>query len=296
MDRKEKPLMEINLPFRLLSSGKIRRIFDLGKILPGKLLIVTLDVISAFDVVMNNGVLRKGKVLNEISAFHFKQTAGICPNHLITADFDSFPPALQKKLADYRELLIGRVMLVKKAKVIPVECIVRGRLLGSAWKAYQKDGAICGIELPAGMNKGDRLPAPIFTPSTKAEYGKHDENISFEEMAKIVGFKTAQLLRAYSLSLFCELANQAQLKGVELTDTKFEFGYLNGKIIQIDESGTPDSSRFDPDLSKQIIRDYLESISYDKKTPIYLPQKIIDKTSKNYLKIHEIITGQKVGV
>ena len=295
MNKKE-PLMKIDLPFKRLSSGKVREIFDLERILPGRLLIVTTDRVSAFDVVMKNGVPNKGIVLNGISAFQFKRTGGICPNHLITADFDSFPPVLREALADYKEVLSGRVMLVEKAKVIPVECIVRAYLLGSAWKAYQKDGAICGIELPAGMNKGDRLPAPIFTPSTKAEYGKHDENISFEEMAKIVGFKTAQLLRAYSLSLFCELANQAQLKGVELTDTKFEFGYLNGKIIQIDESGTPDSSRFDPDLSKQIVRDYLESISYDKKTPIYLPQKIIDKTSKNYLKIHEIITGQKVGV
>ena len=295
MNKKE-PLMKIDLPFKRLSSGKVREIFDLERILPGRLLIVTTDRVSAFDVVMKNGVPNKGIVLNGISAFQFKRTGGICPNHLITADFDSFPPVLREALADYKEILSGRVMLVKKAKVVPVECIVRNKILGSAAKDLEENGTVFGKKVPSGMKRGDSFPAPVFTPSTKAEYGKHDENISFEEMAKIVGFKTAQLLRAYSLSLFCELANQAQLKGVELTDTKFEFGYLNGKIIQIDESGTPDSSRFDPDLSKQIIRDYLESISYDKKTPIYLPQKIIGETSKNYLKIHEIITGQKVGV
>ena len=177
---------------------------------------------------------------------------------------------------------------------IPIECVVRGALKGSGWSSYQETGEVCGIKLPAGLKEGDRLPAPIFTPSTKAAYGEHDENITFEQMIKEVGSKTAHTLRVYSLSLYCYMVNQAVIRGIYIPDTKFEFGYCKGQIIQIDESGTPDSSRYVPDYSKQPLRDYLTSIGFDKKTPIELPEDVVKKTSQDYIKGCEIITGNKL--
>ena len=292
-------LMKIDLPFPRIGKGKtkVREMFDTSEIAKDTLLMVATDRVSVYDVVLLNGIPGKGEVLTSISAHWLWATRYICPNHLITNNLDVlFDTGFEEKLQPYEEELKGRVMLITKVKPILAECIVRDRPLGSGWKSYQKTGKICGIELPPGLNKGDKFPAPIFTPSTKAEYGKHDENITFEEMFKIVGAKTAQILRAYSLSLYSFIANAAFLKGIEIPDTKFEFGrrLSDGQIMQTDESGTPDSSRYEPDYSKQPLRDYLDSVGWDKETPIELPEEIIEKTSNDYIKGCEIITGYTV--
>lgn len=281
---------EIGIPRR----GKVRDIYDLGD----KLLLIATDRISAFDVVLPDGIPGKGKVLTGISLFWFKEMEGIVKNHIITADVDQYPGEIKK----YRDMLEGRSMLVKKAKPFPVECIVRGYLSGSGWKEYREKGEVCGIKLPEGLLESSRLERPIFTPSTKAEEG-HDINISFEDMTGIVGKEMAEKLRDLSLSIYLRARDIAERKGIIIADTKFEFGLLNGEIILIDELLTPDSSRFwsmrdyrvgqgQDSYDKQIVRDYLLTLNWDKRPPgPHLPEDIIRKTSERYREIMEILTG-----
>lgn len=295
---KEKTVLETNLPgLRLLARGKVRDIYDLGD----HLLIVATDRISAFDVVLPDGIPDKGKVLTALSAFWFKFTQPFTPSHFLTiddAEIFNKRPALRK----YQETLSGQSMLVKKAKVFPVECVVRGYLAGSGWKEYREINSICGIKLPAGLQESERLPEPIFTPSTKAVSG-HDENITFTEMQKIAGASVAQILKERSLAIYEAAHRYALTKGVIISDTKFEWGEVNGAIILVDEVLTPDSSRFwpkdnytpglpQPSFDKQFVRDYLESVNWDKKPPApKLPEEIIRKTSEKYLEAYRRITG-----
>ncbi|KKR21323.1 MAG: Phosphoribosylaminoimidazole-succinocarboxamide synthase [Parcubacteria group bacterium GW2011_GWE2_39_37] len=273
---------------KLVGRGKVRDIYDLGD----KLLIVTTDRISAFDVIMNEGIPDKGYVLTQISNFWFRAMQGIIPNHLITTETRHLPRSCVK----YSDVLEGRFMLVRKARPLPAECIVRGYLSGSGWKDYKATGAICGIGLPAGLVESDLLPEPIFTPSTKAELGKHDENISFEKMARLCGKRTAELVRDVTLAIYARARNIAITKGIIIADTKFEFGRLpNGQIILIDECMTPDSSRFwpknlykpggpQPSFDKQFLRDYLETLDWGKTAPAPpLPEEIIRKTADKYM-------------
>ena len=292
--KNNKGLMKIDLPLpKLKGETKVREVYDTSDFENNTLLIVTTDRISAYDVVMKSPIDKKGEYLNRISSYWFKKTKAICPNHFISDQFDSLPSELKDSLASSREKLEGRIMYVKKAsESFPAEFIVRGFLLGSAWVTYQETGEICGIKLPKNLKKGDKLPAPIFTPSTKEEYGRHDENITFVELMKLINPRNAKILRAYSLSVYCFIANEAFLKGIEITDTKFEFGILaSGGIAQIDEIGTPDSSRYVPDYSKQPFRDWLTSINYDKRTPLEIPEDVASQVSDNYSKACEIITG-----
>jgi phosphoribosylaminoimidazole-succinocarboxamide synthase len=277
----------------LVSRGKVRDIYDLGE----TLLIVTTDRLSAFDVVMANGIPWKGKVLNRISEFWFG-FLGV-KNHLITCDVDAMPPEARRHAAVLRD----RAMLVKKAKPFPVECVARGYLIGSGWKDYQASGAVCGIRLPAGLKQASRLPEPIFTPATKATSG-HDENIGFDEVVKAVGKPTAEKLRELTLGIYSKGVAHAESKGVILADTKFEFGLVDGEITLIDEVLTPDSSRYwpksgyregisPPSYDKQFVRDYLESIRFDKKPPgPTLPDDVVRKTSEKYLEAYRILTGR----
>ena len=271
------------------SRGKVRDIFDLG----AELLIVTTDRISAYDVVLPQGIPQKGAVLNQISRFWFEKTSGLVSNHMISTDVEDFPEQFKKRSDELRE----RTMLVKKAKPLAIECIVRGYITGSGWKEYKSNGSVCGIGLPAGLVESEKLPEPIFTPSTKAEQGEHDENISFERAAEIVGQEVAEKVSALSIELYTSAAEFALEKGIIIADTKFEFGVDpdTGEIILIDEALTPDSSRFWPlddyqagrsqkSFDKQFVRDYLTSIGWDKKPPApELPQDIIEKTSEKYL-------------
>ncbi|MBP1752252.1 MAG: phosphoribosylaminoimidazole-succinocarboxamide synthase [Geobacteraceae bacterium] len=266
--------------------GKVRDIYDLGD----SLLIVTTDRISAFDVIMNEGIPGKGQVLTQISAFWFRLMEGIIPNHVISTEVADYPP----ECAKYSEILRGRSMLVKKAKPLPVECIVRGYLAGSGWKEYQQTGSVCGITLPAGLRESDRLPEPIFTPSTKAEIGSHDENISFDKMVELCGLNLADKAMKATLRIYEKARNIADTRGIIIADTKFEFGVYNGELIIIDECLTPDSSRFwpkasyrpggpQPSFDKQFLRDYLETLDWDKKAPAPpLPEDIIARTAEKY--------------
>lgn len=274
--------------------GKVRDIYDLGE----HILLVVTDRVSAFDVIMPNGIPGKGRMLTAISLFWFKQMEDIVKNHLVAWEVKDFPPELQK----YSEILEGRSILVRKAEVIPVECIVRGYISGSGWKSYQSDGTVCGISLPEGMKESDRLPETLFTPSTKADEG-HDENISFEEVVKITGVETAERLKALSLAVYERATEKAESKGIIIADTKMEFGISDGEIILIDELLTPDSSRFWPgseyepgrgqnSFDKQIVRDYLLTLDWDKTSPgPALPDEIIEKTARRYKEIVDILTG-----
>jgi phosphoribosylaminoimidazole-succinocarboxamide synthase len=274
--------------------GKVRDIYDLGE----HLLLVVTDRVSAFDVVLPNGIPGKGKVLTQISVFWFRQMEDIIKNHIVAADVKDFPRSLHK----YREMLEGRSLLVKKAKVVPVECIVRGYLSGSGWKSYQNDGTVCNIKLPAGLRESARLPEPLFTPSTKAEEG-HDINISFEEAAKAVGEEIAGRLRDTSLKVYKKASALAEKKGIIIADTKMEFGIYDGGIILIDELLTPDSSRFwsmkdyapgkgQDSFDKQIVRDYLLTLDWDQTPPgPELPPDIVEKTARRYREILEILTS-----
>lgn len=294
----EKVVGEIELPaVPIFKRGKVRNVFDLGD----KLLIVATDRISAFDFVLPSLIPYKGKVLTQLSRFWFDYTALICPNHMISTEISDFP----EELKPYADILEKRSMLVKKTKVIPVECVVRGYLSGSGWKEYQETGKVCGIKLPKGLQESSRLEEPIFTPSTKADVG-HDENITFKEMEKITGEELAQKIRKISLELYQKAALYAISKGIIIADTKFEFGLdENGNLILIDELFTPDSSRFwplatyapgksQPSLDKQYVRDYLISTGWDRKTPPPppLPKEIIEQTSKRYLEIYQLLTGR----
>ncbi len=294
-------VLETNVPgVNPPKRGKVRDIYDLGD----KLLIVVTDRISAFDVIMPNGIPDKGVVLNQISLYWFKQVEGIIPNHILSTDISTLPEAFQKA----KDQLINRSMIVKKAKPLPAECIVRGYLTGSGLKEYQKTGKVCGIDLPKGLVESSRIAEPIFTPSTKAEEG-HDLNISFEEMKKILNDDAlAEKVRKVSLDIYKRGRDVADTKGIIIADTKFEFGLFNGGLILIDEVMTPDSSRFWPkaeykegvsqkSFDKQFLRDYLETLKDWKKTPPgpVLPEEIIQKTREKYVEAFERVTGNKFG-
>ncbi len=282
----------------LVRQGKVRDIFDTGD----ALLMVTTDRLSAFDVVLPDTIPDKGKVLNQISAFWFKQMEDIVKNHVISMDVDDYPEAFKK----YRDNLEKRSMLVKKAEPMAVECIVRGYISGSGWSSYQKEGHVCGIKLPEGLKESDKLETPLYTPSTKAEIGDHDINISFEETINIIGQENAEKLRDLSLEIYNRGAALALEKGIIIADTKFEFGMLDGEIILIDEIMTPDSSRFWPlndyepgrgqnSFDKQTVRDWLTNSGWDKTHPgPKLPAQIIENTSNTYKEIFTRLTGEQI--
>ncbi|MCD6489405.1 MAG: phosphoribosylaminoimidazolesuccinocarboxamide synthase [Thermodesulfobacterium sp.] len=279
----------------LLRKGKVRDIYDLGD----ALLIVTTDRISAFDVVLPTPIPDKGKILTLMALFWFDFLKDVVEDHLITADTEKYPDVLRP----YKDVLYQRSMIVKKVQVFPVECIVRGYITGSAMKEYQKTGKVCGITLPSGLKEADKLPEPIFTPSTKAEQG-HDINITFEGMANLVGKKNAEILKELSLEIYKKASAYAEEKGIIIADTKFEFGIYEGKIILVDEVLTPDSSRFWPkdeyepgkpqkSFDKQFIRDWLKSISWkDNTTPPPIPSEIVEKTRDKYLEALYKLTGK----
>ena len=284
----------INLPgIKKLRSGKVREVFDLGD----TLLFVVTDRISAFDVILPDPIPHKGAVLNQISTFWFRRFDTI-QNHLVTANFEEFP----KELQPFREQLAGRSMIVKKTKPLPVECVVRGYLAGSGWKEYQESGSVCGIELPAGLKLASQLPEPIFTPATKAEQG-HDENIDMKRCAQILGGDIANRVKKLSLEIYSRGREHAAQKGIIVADTKFEFGIVDGELLLIDECLTPDSSRFwpkdeyvvgesPPSFDKQFVRDYLETLDWDKTPPApRLPKDVIEKTSAKYLEAFRRLTG-----
>jgi len=277
------------------SQGKVRDLYDLGD----RLLLVASDRISAFDVVLPDDIAYKGEVLTKLSLFWFELLADVTSNHLISTDVADLP----EQFAPHAEELRGRFMLVKKATVFPVECIVRGYLAGSGWAEYQRSGTVCGIPLPAGLVESDRLPEPIFTPSTKAEIGDHDENISFERMVEIIGEDAANELRDTSLAVYSAARDHAATRGIIIADTKFEFGTIDGKVTLVDEVLTPDSSRFwpaasyapgsgQPSFDKQYVRDWLSASGWDKTPPPpALPADVVARTSETYIKAYELITG-----
>jgi phosphoribosylaminoimidazole-succinocarboxamide synthase len=278
------------------SRGKVRDLYDLGD----RLLLVASDRLSAFDVVLGDPIPFKGEVLTKLSLFWFELLSGVTGNHLISADVADLPEQF-KPHADY---LAGRFMLVKKATVFPIECIVRGYLAGSGLKEYQRAGTVCGIRLPAGLVESSRLDGPLFTPSTKAEIGDHDENISFERMADLVGEGPATELRDMSLAIYSAARDHAASRGIIIADTKFEFGLIGDKVTLVDEVLTPDSSRFwpassyspgksQPSFDKQFVRDWLEKSGWDKKAPApKLPPGVIQATSEKYIQAYELITGR----
>ena len=278
------------------SRGKVRDIYDAGE----NLLMVATDRISAFDFILPDEIPFKGEVLNRISAFWFDKFADIVPNHLVSIDPADFP----EEFAEYRDYLAGRAMLVKKAQTIPIECIVRGYLTGSGKKTYDENGTVCGIQLPEGLTEASKLPEPLFTPSTKAEIGDHDENISFERCCEIVGEDIATQIRDLSLKIYKAAAGYAATRGIIIADTKFEFGVIDGKVTLIDECLTPDSSRFwpaasyeegeiQPSYDKQFVRNWLKA-NWDMtgETP-HLPAEVIDGTSERYREAFQIITGSQ---
>jgi phosphoribosylaminoimidazole-succinocarboxamide synthase len=275
--------------------GKVRDIYDAGD----KLLIVATDRLSAFDVILPTGIPDKGRVLTQLSLFWFKLLCDVIPNHVVSGT--ELPAAFDA----YREDLAGRSMLVRKTQPLPIECVVRGYVSGSGWKDYQSTGKICGIALPAGLRESDRLPEPIFTPATKAATG-HDENISFERAASLIGNERAQRIREISLEIYRRAAAYAEPRGILLADTKFEFGLLKDELIWIDEALTPDSSRFwpaaqykpggsQPSFDKQFVRDYLESIHWPKTPPgPELPPEVVSATRGKYREAYRILTGREL--
>ena len=281
----------------LFVKGKVRNVYDLGD----KLLVVATDRISAFDVVFPDLIPNKGKVLNSISEFWFNYTSDIIGNHMVTTDVSRYPDGLSK----YTEELQGRSMLVRKVEMVEAECIVRGYLEGSGLKEYNAKGSVCGIKLPSGLKQCDRLPEPIFTPSTKASEG-HDENVTFEVLAQKIGHDMAVRLRDASIALYESAARHAESKGIILADTKFEFGMLDGKLVLADEAFTPDSSRFwdrtdyqpgrpQKSFDKQFVREYLESIQWNKQPPApKLPEQVIKNTEAKYIEAYERITGKSI--
>lgn len=282
------------LPLPLFVRGKVRDVYDLGD----QLLMVASDRISAFDFVLPTAIPDKGKILTQLSAYWFRQLSGIVPNHLLVSNADEFPLSLSA----YRASLAGRAMLVRKTEKIAIECVVRGYLAGSGWKEYQTNGRVCGVALPGGLRESDRLPEPLFTPASKEEQGKHDENISFEEMASRIGRPLAESLRDRSLALYREASRVAESRGLILCDTKFEFGLWKGQVTLIDEILTPDSSRFweqsrwepgrpQDSFDKQFVRDFLESIRWNKEPPVpELPPEVVRKTREKYVEAFERIT------
>ena len=292
----EEVLMETNLEgVKLFKRGKVRDIYDLGDML----LFVATDRISAFDYVLPNGIPYKGKVLTGLSAFWFEFTKDISPNHMITADVSQYPEELQK----FADLLRGRSMLVRKAERIDIECVVRGYIAGSAWREYRESGTVCGMRLPEGLRESDKLPEPIFTPATKSETG-HDENIPISKMIDLIGKELTDRIIETSLKLYRKAAEYAEGRGIIIADTKFEFGLIDGELVVIDEMLTPDSSRFwdkadyepgrpQKSFDKQYVRDYLESIGWNKQPPVpSLPDEVVRNTSLKYLEAYRRITGR----
>ena len=279
------------------AQGKVRDLYDLGD----KLLLVATDRISAFDYILPDEIPNKGKVLTQLSCFWFELLSDVVDNHLISADVADLP----EQFKPWSEYLDGRFMLVRKAEMFPVECIVRGYLTGSGLKSYQADGTVCGISLPAGLTEASKLPEALFTPSTKAEIGGHDENISFEQCAKLVGDEAAQDLRDLTLAVYTKAANHAAERGIIIADTKFEFGVIDGKVILADEVLTPDSSRFwgadtykkgevQPSFDKQFVRNWLNA-NWDRTgEPPHLPADVIQATSQKYTQAYELITGRSL--
>ena len=282
----------------LANRGKVRDLYDLGE----QLLIISTDRISAFDVVLPNGIPYKGQILTGLSEFWFDYTRSIVDNHIITTDVSQYPDALQ---AD-TEVLEGRSMLVRKANRIDIECVVRGYIAGSAWSEYKQDGTVCGEKLPAGLVESERLPELIFTPSTKAEQGEHDENISIAEMEAEIGKELSEKIIQTSFALFEAASEHAEKSGIILCDTKFEFGQIDGQLILIDEVFTPDSSRFwpkdeykhgssPPSFDKQYVRDYLSDVGWNKEPPApELPAEVIRQTSEKYLEAYRLIVGREL--
>ena len=292
-------VVETNLPgMKFLGRGKVRDIYEVD----GRLLLVASDRLSAFDVVMPDGIPGKGQVLNRISAFWFRKLGAIVPNHMISIDVGEFPPPARS----HADTLKGRAMLCRKAEPLPVECVVRGYLSGSGWSEYKEHGEVCGISLPKGLVESSRLPEPVFTPATKEEKGRHDENISFERMAEIVGKALATQVRETAVSLYMSAAEYALGRGIIIADTKFEFGMSDGKLLLIDEALTPDSSRFWPaaeyraggpqkSFDKQFVRDYLLTLPWNKTAPgPKLPPDVIEKTSQKYREALRILTGADI--
>ena len=285
-----------NLKF--LKSGKVRDIYDLGE----NYLIVSTDRLSAFDVIMNEGIPYKGIVLNKISEYWFDYTSDIIENHIVSTNVDEYP----SECKPYADQLRDRSMLVKKAELIPIECIVRGYITGSGWKDYQKTGTICGLQLPESLVESEKLPEVLFTPSTKADIGLHDENINEEQAISIIGKDAFNAVKDSTINVYKKAAEFALQKGIIIADTKMEFGYYDGNVILIDELLTPDSSRFWPQneyqkgksqnsFDKQYVRDYLLSINFNKKPPApTLPDEVIQNTSKKYLEALNILTGENI--
>jgi len=294
-------LLRTDFPeLELHASGKVRDVYRLGS---EQLLFVATDRISAFDYVLATGIPHKGRVLTQISLFWFDFLRDVVPNHLVTADVESYPESLRV----HAEQLRGRSMLVMRAEMAPVECVVRGYISGSAWKEYKATGKVCGIELPKGLKESDKLPEPIFTPSTKATTG-HDENIAFEEMVRVVGRERSEKLRDVTLKIYSKAADYARTRGIIIADTKFEFGMTSKGITLADEVLTPDSSRFWPadkyqpgraqdSYDKQYVRDYLEEIRWNKQPPApALPPEVARKTSEKYLEAYHQLTGRELDV
>lgn len=290
-------LTQTNFPdLKLVHRGKVRDLYEIDD----KLLMVATDRISAYDVVMNEPIPDKGRVLTKLSLFWFDYLKGIIPNHLVTAEVEDFPAVC----APYREILRGRSMLVKKAKPLPVECIVRGYISGSFWSAYQQDTTVCGFVLPAGLKESEKFPQPLFTPSTKAALGTHDENISLTEMTRLLGKAATQRIAEVCVQLYEQAADYARGRGIIIADTKFELGWDGEELILIDEVLTPDSSRFwpmdqyqpgqgQPSFDKQFLRDYLSSLTWGKTPPAPpLPAEILEKTGRRYREALEKITGK----
>ncbi|MHB1020987.1 MAG: phosphoribosylaminoimidazolesuccinocarboxamide synthase [Acidobacteriaceae bacterium] len=290
-------LVQTSFPeLSLYARGKVRDLYEVDN----DLLFVATDRISAFDHVLATGIPDKGKILTQLSLFWFEYLKDVVPNHLLTAKVEEYPAVLQPHADELR----GRSMLVKRAKMFPVECVVRGYLSGSGWKEYQQTGAVCGIALPKGLRESDRLPEPIFTPASKSQDGEHDENISFEVMAERIGAESAGQLRALTLEIYRQATTHAESKGLILADTKFEFGLIDGKIVLADEVLTPDSSRYwpkaeyrpggpQPSFDKQFVRDYLESIHWNKKAPAPgLPDNVVERTREKYLEAFRLLTGR----
>ena len=291
-------LLESQLPgVSRFASGKVRDVYDLGD----RLLIVATDRISAFDCILPNGIPGKGRVLTQMSIFWFEMMQDLVTTHFITANVDEYP----QELRQFRDQLTGRSMLVRRANMFPIECVARGYLSGSGWKEYRKQGTVCGIPLPAGLRDSDRLPEPIFTPATKATTG-HDENISFERAAGIIGQDAAVRLRDLTLAIYQKAADYAETRGIILADTKFEFGMIGDELVLGDEVLTPDSSRFWPrdqyapggpqmSYDKQFVRDYLETLDWNKQPPAPpLPDEVIRKTSEKYREAYETLTGKRL--
>jgi len=296
IDPKAPPLLETSLPgVALWKKGKVRDVYDLGD----RLLVVATDRLSAFDVVLPTGIPGKGILLTQMSLFWFRLLADVVPHHVVTADVAQYP----EELVRFRDQLEGRSMIVVKTEVLPVECVVRGYLAGSGWKDYKATGSVCGIPLGAGLRESDRIEPPVFTPATKAETG-HDENISYETMVGLVGSERAAQARRASLEIYSRARTHAEARGIILADTKFEFGVRDGRLVWIDEALTPDSSRFwprddfapgssQPSFDKQFVRDYLETLRWDKQPPgPGLPPDVVARTLEKYVEAFERLRGQ----